>query len=83
MTRAWADPAGGEHAEWDALAVGWALSALEPDDEARVRAHLPTCQRCTGTVGDAVRTVTDLAYSVPDESPPWMRIRGAPPPLSP
>ena len=59
-----------DHGEWDALAVGWALSALEPDDEARVRAHLPGCARCTETVGQAVRTVTDLAYAVPDETPP-------------
>ena len=66
----WDLPGAGEHADWDALAVGWALSALEPEDEARVRAHLPTCPRCSETVRDAVRTVIDLAYAVPDETPP-------------
>ena len=66
----WDLPGAGEHADWDALAVGWALSALEPEDEARVRVHLPTCPRCSETVRDAVRTVIDLAYAVPDETPP-------------
>ena len=60
----------GDHGGWDALAVGWALSALEPDDEARLAAHLPGCARCTETVREAVWTVTDLAYAVPDETPP-------------
>ena len=60
----------GDHGGWDALAVGWALSALEPDDEARLAAHLPGCARCTETVRQAVWTVTDLAYAVPHETPP-------------
>jgi hypothetical protein len=33
----------GEHAEWDALAVAWALSALDPEDEERFAEHLPGC----------------------------------------
>ena len=60
----------GDHGEWDALAVGWALSALEPGDEARFAVHLPTCERCTETVRESLRTVADLAYAVPDEAPP-------------
>ena len=60
----------GQHGEWDALAVGWALSALESDDKARLAAHLAGCARCTETVREAVWTVTDLAYAVPDEPPP-------------
>lgn len=66
------DPRSGgvdEHGEWDALAVGWALSALEADDEARFAVHLPTCARCTATVRESLRTVADLAYAVPDEAP--------------
>ena len=59
-----------DHGEWDALAVGWALSALEPDDEARFAVHLPECDRCTETVRESLRTVGDLAYAVPDEAPP-------------
>jgi anti-sigma-K factor RskA len=64
------DPRWDDHGEWDALAVGWALSALEPHDEARFAAHLPTCQRCTSTVRETLRTVSDLAYAVPDDAPP-------------
>ncbi|HYT10796.1 MAG TPA: hypothetical protein VEL73_09070, partial [Mycobacteriales bacterium] len=60
----------GDHGEWDALAVGWALSALEQDDEASFAVHLPGCERCTQTVRESLRTVGDLAYAVPDEAPP-------------
>jgi Anti-sigma-K factor rskA len=58
------------HGEWDALAVGWAMTALDPDDELRFAEHLQTCGRCTATVGDALDTVADLAYTFPPESPP-------------
>jgi hypothetical protein len=59
-----------EHGEWDALAVGWALSALDRDDEALFAAHLPGCARCTATVRESLYTVADLAYALPDETPP-------------
>ena len=59
-----------EHGEWDALAVAYALSALEPDEEARFVPHLATCPQCAETVREATRTVGDLAYAVPDEEPP-------------
>lgn len=64
------EPLDTQHGEWDALAVGWALSALDPHDEARFAVHLPTCPRCTETVREALRTVSDLAYAVPDDAPP-------------
>ena len=60
----------GEHGEWDALAVGWALSALDPEDEERFAEHLPGCTRCTATVRESLYTVADLAYALPDEAPP-------------
>src|SRR5882724_3119039 len=59
-----------EHGDWDALATAYALSAVEPDEEARFVPHLATCVRCTETVREAIRTVGDLAYAVPDEEPP-------------
>ena len=60
----------GEHAEWDALAVAWALSALDPEDQERFAEHLPGCTRCTATVRESLYTVADLAYALPDEAPP-------------
>jgi hypothetical protein len=60
----------GEHGEWDALAVAWALSALDPEDEERFAEHLPGCARCTATVRESLYTVADLAYALPDEAPP-------------
>jgi hypothetical protein len=60
----------GEHGEWDALAVGWALSALDPADEERFAEHLAGCARCTATVRESLYTVADLAYALPDEAPP-------------
>lgn len=59
-----------EHAEWDALAVGWALSALDPQDEDPFAAHLPGCDRCTETVRQSLGTVAELAYAVPAVTPP-------------
>lgn len=59
-----------EHGEWDALAVGWALSALDGGDEELFAAHLPGCARCTATVRESLYTVADLAYALPDEAPP-------------
>ena len=59
-----------EHADWDALAVGWALAALDPEDEGRFADHLPGCARCTTTLRDSLDTVVDLAYATPDEPPP-------------
>src|SRR5262249_23934697 len=60
----------GEHGEGDALAVGWALSAPDPEDEARCAEHLPGCTRCTATVRESLYTVADMAYALPDEAPP-------------
>ena len=61
---------GFDHEEWDALAVGWALSALDAEDGERFADHLPGCDRCTATVRESLYTVADLAYATPDEAPP-------------
>ena len=37
------DPAADDHDSWDELAVGWALHALEPEDETLFAAHLADC----------------------------------------
>jgi Anti-sigma-K factor rskA len=58
------------HGEWDALAVGWAMSALDPEDEAILLPHLAVCDRCTELVAETTLTVGDIGFSVPDEAPP-------------
>ncbi|HZB48256.1 MAG TPA: hypothetical protein VE547_04120, partial [Mycobacteriales bacterium] len=63
-------PRGGGHGYWDVLAVGWALSTLDADDELAFADHLPGCGRCAVVVRDSLHTVADLAYALPDEPPP-------------
>ncbi|QTR03990.1 anti-sigma factor [Saccharothrix algeriensis] len=52
------------------LAVGWALRSLEPDDEARLRAHLPGCARCREVVRDTEEVAAALGGSVRQYDPP-------------
>lgn len=63
-------PGRAAHEEFDELAVGWALEALEPDDETRFVRHLPDCQRCTRTIRDATDIAGRLVMSLPAEDPP-------------
>jgi hypothetical protein len=71
-----AGPSDGGHGEWAALAVGWALSTLEPQDEDRFALHLPGCEQCAGIVRESLHTVADLAYGLPDaEPPPALKMR--------
>ncbi|MGY1842883.1 anti-sigma factor domain-containing protein [Modestobacter sp. SYSU DS0875] len=52
---------GDDHQGWDELAVGWALHALEPEDENRFDAHLPGCRRCARTVAGTEQVMGALA----------------------
>jgi anti-sigma-K factor RskA len=61
---------GHSHQEYDELAVGWALKALEPDDESRFARHLPDCRRCSRTVHDADALGAGFAMSLAGEDPP-------------
>jgi len=64
------------HTEWDELAVGWTLRALEPDDEHRFSAHLRGCERCKSSVQDSGQVITGLVQQLPLESPsPELRSR--------
>ncbi|WP_104525687.1 anti-sigma factor [Blastococcus atacamensis] len=65
----------GEHAH-DELAVGWALHALEPDDEAAFARHLPGCERCARTVGETAEAMAAMARDLPPAAPsPELRSR--------
>jgi hypothetical protein len=65
-------PAGGPtpHGVFDELAVGWALHALEPEEETVFASHLPGCPRCRGTVAETTEVMAALARQLPSASPP-------------
>jgi hypothetical protein len=63
-------PEAGDHEVFDELAVGYALHALEPEDELRFTAHLATCATCERSLAEHVDTLGQLAYDVPPAVPP-------------
>ncbi len=58
------------HELYEELAVGHALSALEPEDEQLFLAHLPSCAACSQAVVEHTQTLTHLAYGVEQAAPP-------------
>lgn len=57
-------------------AVGWALHALEPDEEMAVLLHLPHCAACRIAVSGAEEVLATLGGVVPTvEPPPALRRR--------
>jgi anti-sigma-K factor RskA len=65
-----------DHGTFDELAVGYALHALEPEDEAVFAVHLPTCPRCAATVAETGEVMAALAADLPAAEPPdEVRIR--------
>jgi anti-sigma-K factor RskA len=58
-----------DHEMYDELAVGWALHALEPEDEAAFAVHLPDCDRCARTVAETVDVMAALATELPPAEP--------------
>lgn len=67
-----ADP----HQGFEELAVGSALSALEPDDEARFADHVAGCARCGGAVVEHRETLAQLVYAAPSVEPPASLLEG-------
>ena len=62
-------PVDDEHSSWDELAVGWALYALEPEDETRFTAHLSGCPRCARTVAETTDVMAAMAGDLPQAEP--------------
>ncbi|HEV7653454.1 MAG TPA: anti-sigma factor [Mycobacteriales bacterium] len=58
------------HDEYEALAVAWAIDALEPADQEIFEAHRPGCEVCARTVVTTLEVAAELAYGVPDIAPP-------------
>jgi anti-sigma-K factor RskA len=59
-----------EHAEYETLAAGYGLHALEPEDEQRLSAHLVTCLNCARLVADAALLGAAFADLLEPETPP-------------
>jgi hypothetical protein len=75
-----ADRTASEHAPFDELAVGYALHALEPEDEAFFVAHLAGCERCPVTVSETQDVMSAMATDLPQPEPSeglLQRIRAA------
>ena len=62
-------PGQGDHRAYDELAVGWALHALEPEDEAVFAQHLPGCARCARTVAETEDVLAAMATDLPPAEP--------------
>jgi anti-sigma-K factor RskA len=58
------------HEEWEEIAAGHALGALEPDDEQRFEAHLRTCAECRQVIADTEEVMAELALAPAQVSPP-------------
>ena len=66
------------HSEFEELAAGYVLGALEPDDEHDFRRHLDGCAICEANVRELEAVVGELAYAAPPVDPPdtlWAGIR--------
>lgn len=68
-----------EHEEWDELAAGYALDALDADEQMRITEHLATCEHCRASVDDHQLVAAQLgAIAHPEvsaEPPSWESIR--------
>ena len=64
-----ATPRHGDHEIFDELAVGWALHALEPEDETLFARHLADCPRCARTVAETEEVMAALATDLPPAEP--------------
>ena len=58
-----------DHQAFDELAVGWALHALEPEDEAVFAVHLSGCARCAATVAETTEVMGAMARDLPPVEP--------------
>ena len=59
-----------DHEDYQGLAAGYALHALEPEDEQRLAAHLLTCNNCARLVADTAELGASFAGFLPSETPP-------------
>lgn len=66
------------HEPWDELAAGYALHALEPDEEQEFADHLQTCDRCADLLRDHELVAAQLGSLAHDDElavPSWASVR--------
>jgi anti-sigma-K factor RskA len=66
------------HSDYEQLAAGYVLGALEPDDEHDFQRHLGGCAQCEAIVRELEGVVGQLAYAAPPVDPPetlWASIQ--------
>lgn len=64
------------HARFEELAAGFALHALEPEDEQVFRTHVTGCARCERDVAEHEATLAHLAYAPEVAEPPASLLAG-------
>ncbi len=64
------------HEPFEELAVGHALSSLEPEDEQAFLTHLPGCAACQRALSQHGDTLAHLAYASEPASPPASLLAG-------
>lgn len=64
------------HELFEQLAVGHALSALEPEDELVFLRHLPGCAACARALAEHTETLAHLAYGAESAEPPASLLEG-------
>lgn len=64
------------HDKYDELAVGHALNALEPAEEAEFLSHLPGCAACARAIAEHAETLGHLSYAVESVEPPAALLEG-------
>lgn len=65
-----------DHGKYEQLAAGFALSALEPEDELAFRRHLAACDRCSEALLQHSTTLGHLAMVAQAEEPPASVLEG-------
>jgi hypothetical protein len=65
-----------EHEVFEELAAGYALHALEPEDELLFTSHLAACAACERAVAEHAEMLGELATALPAEEPPPALLQG-------
>ena len=64
------------HDRYEQLAVGYALSALEPEEEQDFDGHVAACDACRRALDEHRQTLAHLAYDAVAEEPPSSVLAG-------